>query len=138
MVVYLPTLHMPIKKMKTSLFNLLNHKEQKLPKRKKVSAEAKFQQMPQTSISTFTTFSDMRVNLTSGHVPHLAREYRLIRSSGPIEGNATRPFHKGVAFWIKNRINLLTPFFLEFLREDLEVYGEKNFTYFRSVTSSTS
>jgi len=49
-----------------------------------------------------------------------------------------RPFHKGVAFWIKNRINLLTPFFLEFLREDLEVYGEKNFTYFRSVTSSTS
>jgi len=80
---------MPIKKMKTSLFNLLNHKEQKLPKRKKVSAEAKFQQMPQTSISTFTTFSDMRVNLTSGHVPHLAREYRLIRSSGPIEGNAT-------------------------------------------------
>ena len=57
-------------------------KQQKFPNRKKVSAEAKSQQMPQTSISTFTTFSDMRVNLTSGHVPHLAREYRLIRSSG--------------------------------------------------------
>ena len=59
-VVYLPTLHIPIKKTKTSLLNLLNHKEQKFPNRKKVSADAKFQQMPQTSISTF---SDMRVNL---------------------------------------------------------------------------
>ena len=83
------TTHADKKKIKTSLLNLLNHKEQIFPNRKKVSAEAKFQQMPQTSISTYTTFSDMRVNLTSGHVPHSAREYRLIRSSGLIEGNAT-------------------------------------------------
>ena len=67
--------------------NLLNHKEQKFPNRKKVSADAKFQLMPQTSI--FDIFGHASKPITSGHVPHLAREYRLIQSSGPIEGNAT-------------------------------------------------
>ena len=53
-----------------------------------------------------------------------------------VDSSCIRPFHKGVAFGIKNRIYILTQFFLEVLREDLEVYGEQNFTYFRSVTSS--
>ena len=39
-----------------------------------------------------------------------------------------RPFHKGVAFRIKNGIHILNLFFLKVLKEDLEVYREKDFT----------
>ena len=47
---------------KTSFFNLLNHKEQNFPNRKKVSAKAKTRtNTPNVKISTF---SDLRVNLT--------------------------------------------------------------------------